>query len=64
MAQLYFISFENSFKLKLLTKLITRLLVFMHGAAFVTAVYQIQQHGGTNFNKIMLKLGFYLYFIL
>lgn len=63
MAQLYFISFENSFKLKLLTKLITRLLVFMHGAAFVTAVYQIQQHGGTNF-KIMLKLGFYLYFIL
>lgn len=61
MAQLYFISFENSFKLKLLTKLITRL--FMHGAAFVTAVYQIQQHGGTNFNKIMLKLRFYLYFI-
>lgn len=48
MAQLYFISFENSLKLKLLTKLITRL--FMHGAAFVTAVYQIQQHRGTNFN--------------
>lgn len=48
MAQLYFISFENSFKLKLLNKLIT--ILFMHGAAFVTAVYQIQQHGGTNFN--------------